>query len=175
VLSSKFLRYINSPASGLRARVGSLKQAVALLGERELKKVASLIALASIGDDKPRELLVTAVVRGRFGEVLAPKLALSDRGADLFLMGLFSVIDALMDRPLPDVLNALPLADEIKQALMGRSSRFQSVHQLVMAYERGDWNEVVRLSQALQLGDTDLQSCYVAAVDWAHRAVRQAL
>jgi EAL and modified HD-GYP domain-containing signal transduction protein len=144
-----------------------------LLGESEVKKIASLIALATMGNDKPGELLVTAVVRGRFGEVLAPKLALADRGADLFLMGLFSVIDALMDRPLPELLNAVALADDIKQALTGHSGRFHSVHQLVTAYERGDWNGVARLSQALRLDETDLQSCYLASVEWAHRTVQQ--
>ncbi|HET8759518.1 MAG TPA: HDOD domain-containing protein [Nitrospiria bacterium] len=174
-LSYKLLRYINSAAFAFRSQIGSLKQAMVLLGEREVKKFASLIALADMGHDKPGELLVTAVVRGRFGEVLAPKLAMGDRGPDLFLTGLFSVIDALMDRALPDLLDSLPLEDEIKQALMGRNSRFQFVHQLIMAYERGDWKEVARLSQAAHLGDTDLQSCYLAAVDWAQQTVRQAL
>ncbi len=173
--SYKLLRYINSAAFACGSQIGSLKQAMAVLGEGEVKKIASLIALANMGHDKPGELLVTAVVRGRFGEVLAPKLALADRSADLFLMGLFSVIDALMDRPLPDLLNSVPLADEIKQALLGHTSRFHSVHQLITAYERGDWNEVARVSQALRLGETDLQSCYVSAVDWAHQTVRQAL
>jgi EAL and modified HD-GYP domain-containing signal transduction protein len=174
-LSNKLLRYINSAAFGFRSQIGSLKQAMVLLGESDVKKIASLIALATMGNDKPGELLVTAVVRGRFGEVLAPKLGLADRGADLFLMGLFSVIDALMDRPLPDVLNAVGLADEIKQALMSHGGRFHSVYQLVTAYERGDWNEVARVSQALHLDETDLQSCYLASVDWAHRTVRQGL
>lgn len=174
-LSNTLLRYLNASSVAARSRIGSLKQAMALLGEREVKKFASLIALANLEHDKPGELLVTAVVRGRFGEILAPKLGLSEFGPELFLMGLFSVIDALMDRPLPDLLNTLPLADEIKQALMGHRSRFHSVHQLVTAYERGDWQEVALLSQALHLGETDLQSCYVSAVDWAHHTLRQVL
>ncbi|MFZ5877162.1 MAG: EAL and HDOD domain-containing protein [Nitrospirota bacterium] len=173
--SRRLLRYLNSKAFAPRSRIGSFQQAAALLGEREVRKFASLIALAGIGRDKPGELLVTAAVRGRFGESLAPKLGLGDRGADLFLMGLFSVSDALMDRPLSDVFDAVPLGDDVKQALMGRPGRFPTIHQLVMTYERGDWSEVGRLSAELRLDETDLQACYVASVDWAHRTVRQGL
>jgi EAL and modified HD-GYP domain-containing signal transduction protein len=173
--SNTLLRCINSAALAPVPPIGSLKHAMASLGEDQVKKYASLVALASMGKDKPRELLVTAVVRGCFGESLAPKLGLADRSVDLFLLGLFSVIDALMDRPLPDLLDAVPLADEIKQALVGRHGRFHSVHQLVLAYERGDWNEVSRLSPELNLGEPDLQSSYVASLEWAHRLIRQGL
>jgi EAL and modified HD-GYP domain-containing signal transduction protein len=174
-LADRLLRFLNSEGFAPRSRIDSIKQAVAQLGDREVRKFAALIALANIGTDKPGELLVTAAVRGHFGERLAPKLGLADRGADLFEMGLFSVIDALMDRPLPYLLDAISPADDVKQALTGRGGRFHAVHELVTAYERGDWTEVGRLNQSLQLDETDLQACYVASVDWAHRAVRQGL
>jgi EAL and modified HD-GYP domain-containing signal transduction protein len=172
-LADRLLRYLNSEAVAPHSRLDSIEQAVALLGEREVKKSASLIVLASIGTDKPGELLVTAAVRGRFGETLASKVGLADRGTDLFAMGLFSVIDAVMDRPLPYLLDVISLGDDVNQALLGRSGRFHAVHQLVTAYERGDWTNVATLSQSLQLDETDLQTCYVASVDWAHRTVRQ--
>jgi EAL and modified HD-GYP domain-containing signal transduction protein len=174
-LADRLLRFLNSEAFALGSRIDSIKQAVAQLGEREVRKFASLIALANIGNDKPGELLVTAAVRGHFGERLAPKLGLADQGADLFVMGLFSVIDALMDRPLPYLLDAISPGDDVKQALTGCSGRFHTVHRLVTAYERGDWTDVATLNRSLQLDETDLQACYVASVDWAHRTVRQGL
>jgi EAL and modified HD-GYP domain-containing signal transduction protein len=174
-LSDRLLRCLSAEAFAPGSRFESLTQAVAALGEREVRKFASLIALADVGNDKPGELLVTAAVRGRFGESLAPKLGLADRGTDLFLMGLFSVSDALIDRPLSDVFDAVSLGDDVKQALMDRPGRFPTIHRLVMAYERGDWHGVARLSRELQLGETDLQSCYLASVEWAHRTVRQGL
>ena len=99
-LSFKLLRYINSAYFGLSNKVSSIMHAITLLGAREFKQWASLVVMASMGSDKPDELVIQALIRGRFCESLAPMLGMKQRAQELFLMGMFSVIDAILDRPL---------------------------------------------------------------------------
>ncbi|MBI4714628.1 MAG: HDOD domain-containing protein, partial [Nitrospirae bacterium] len=101
-LSYKLLRYVNSAFFGWRQEIRSIKHALALIGEKEVKKWTSLVALASMGDDKPSELIVGAIVRARFCEAMAHRAGMADRSQELFLMGMFSMLDALLDRPLRD-------------------------------------------------------------------------
>jgi EAL and modified HD-GYP domain-containing signal transduction protein len=118
-VSYKLLRYINSAFFGLRRKVESIRQALALLGERNIKKWISLIALSSMGEDKPMELAASSLIRAQFCESLAPKMGMRDREHDLFLMGLFSMIDAIIDRPMAEILDELSISEDIKVALSG--------------------------------------------------------
>ena len=99
-LSFRLLRYINSAFFGLRFEISSIGQALALLGVENLRRWATLTVLASI-DDKPPELTVTALVRAHFCELAGEQLA-GPRPGELFTLGLFSVIDALMDAPIDE-------------------------------------------------------------------------
>ena len=106
-LSVKLLRYLNSAWFGWRHEVDSIRHAVRLLGEHQIKKWASLVAMTGMGDDKPTELVVTSLVRARFCELLGPLIGMKHRQLELFLMGLLSLIDALMDRPLAEALEGM--------------------------------------------------------------------
>jgi EAL and modified HD-GYP domain-containing signal transduction protein len=103
-LSFKLLRYINSAFFGLRNKISSLKQALLLLGEREIRKWMTLVTLATLGEDKPEEVVTQSILRAKFCESLAPFAGLFRRSGDLFLMGMFSMIDAILDRPLSEIL-----------------------------------------------------------------------
>jgi len=113
-ISYKLLKYINSALFGLRPEVESIRQALALLGENNFKKWIFLIALAGMGEDKPVELVISSIIRAKFCEALSDKVGLSDQSQDLFLLGMFSMIDAIIDRPMPDILAELPISDDIK-------------------------------------------------------------
>ena len=126
-LSFKLLRYINSAYFGLGSKVSSIMHAIRLLGPREFKQWASLLVMASMGSDKPDELVIQALIRGRFCESLAPILGLKQRSQELFLLGMFSAIDAILDRPLEEILKDLPLTDDIKDALSGKPNRLRGV------------------------------------------------
>lgn len=165
-LSFKLLRYINSAAIGLRYPVTSLRQAMVLLGEQNLRRWATLALAASMLEDKPQELLVTGVVRGRFCELICQKLGMKVVGVDPFLVGLLSVLDALLDRPLPDLLEDLPVSTEIKDALLGRPTTLGLVYELVVNYEKADWEKVKELSGHLNLQEQELSSIYSQAVSW---------
>src|SRR6185312_33850 len=105
-LSYRLLRYMNSAFFGLRQRVDSVGRALALLGINNVRRWATMTILAGI-EDKPQELIVTALVRARLCELLGPAMG-QGNGDQLFTLGLFSVIDALMDAPMADVLSSIP-------------------------------------------------------------------
>ncbi|MGD1001187.1 MAG: HDOD domain-containing protein [Candidatus Brocadiia bacterium] len=169
-LSFKLLRYINSAYFGLSNKVSSIMHAITLLGAREFKQWASLVVMASMGSDKPDELVVQALIRGRFCESLAPMLGMKQRSQELFLLGMFSVIDAILDRPLEEILKDLPLSDEIKDALTGKPNRLRAVFDYVLAYEKGDWNHLTEMARALGLDESDIPAVYWHAVHWAQKS-----
>ena len=141
-LTYKLLRYINSAFFGLPQKIKSVKQALVLLGEKTIKNWISFVALASMAVDKPEELLVLTVVRARFCEMLAPYFNLADRKDDSFLMGLFSLIDAFLDRPLSQILAEIPIDDPIKLALLGEPSRLGEIYRYTLSYEKAAWGQV---------------------------------
>jgi EAL and modified HD-GYP domain-containing signal transduction protein len=169
-LSFKLLRYINSAYFGVRNKVSSIMHAMMLLGMREFKQWASLVVMASMGSDKPDELVVQALIRARFCESLAPMLGMAQRSQELFLLGMFSVIDAILDRPLAEILKDLPLSDEIKDALSGKPNRLRAVFDYTLAYEKADWDSVSEMSSALGLDESGIPAAYLAAVHWAQRS-----
>ena len=165
-LSYKLFRYINSAFFGLKNKVHSIKHAMALLGEKEVKKWLSFITLASIGEDKPEELAVQAIIRARFCESLAPHVGLPGRADGLFLMGMFSLLDAFLDRPLSDLLMEIPLDTDIKKALLGEENRFGELYQCVLAYERGEWGKLSEHGKKFKITEALLSQLYLGAVEW---------
>jgi c-di-GMP-related signal transduction protein len=164
-LTYKLLRYINSAFFGLPHKIKSVKQALVLLGEKTIKNWISFVALASMAVDKPEELLVLTIVRARFCEMLAPYFNLSDRKDDSFLMGLFSLIDAFLDRPLSQILAEIPIDDPIKLALLGEPSRLGEIYQYTLSYEKAAWGD---LQKPIITPDEDTTplSLYLEALKW---------
>jgi EAL and modified HD-GYP domain-containing signal transduction protein len=135
-LSFRMLRYVNSAFFGVRSEVRSIGHALALLGLDNARRWATLSVLASV-DDKPTELTLTALTRARFCELAGEELGLSG-GAELFTLGLFSVIDALMDTPMQDVVESLPLADDMRDALVHRRGPLGELLDAAAAREQGE-------------------------------------
>jgi EAL and modified HD-GYP domain-containing signal transduction protein len=95
------------------------------LGEAEVRKCLSFIVLSSIGTDKPLELIRITIIRARFCEYIASELGFKSDLSNLFLMGMFSMVNAFLDRPMDDILTDLPLASPVKTALMGKPNHFR--------------------------------------------------
>ncbi len=164
-LSYKLLRYINSAFFGLPTKIHSIKQALVLLGENNVKKWVSLLALAGMGEDKPDELVVSSLIRAHFFESLAGPLGLAHRSSDLFLLGLFSQIDAFLDKPMAEILEEIPLADDVKAALADdERTKLGQLPRLVQAYERGQWEELPILARNQGLDETKIPDLYVASI-----------
>ena len=160
-LSFRLLRYINSAFFGLRFEISSIGQALALLGLENLKRWATLTVLASV-DGKPPELTVTALVRARFCERAGRQLP-GPRPGELFTLGLFSVIDALMDAPIEDVLKLIPFPPDMYEALTARKNEKGALLKCVTALEAGEFD----VAQKLVPGAGDH---YVEALIWANEA-----
>jgi EAL and modified HD-GYP domain-containing signal transduction protein len=141
-LSYRLLRYINSAFFGLRREITSVRQALFMLGLENIRRWATLLALAGV-EDKPHELLVTALLRARMCELLAPTFG-EPEGEALFTVGLFSVIDALMDASMEEVLASLPFSDDVVQALLHHEGPKGRALHCVLACERGDVEEARR-------------------------------
>jgi EAL and modified HD-GYP domain-containing signal transduction protein len=172
-LSVKLLRYLNAASFGWRSQITSIQQALKMLGERPFRRWASLLLVAVTSADRPAELLSTCLVRARFCELLADAVGLAGRDLDLFLIGLLSLMDAVVGRPLPELLADIALPAELAEALVPseRSNRMRDVLGLVIAYERGSWQEVGQLCDALALKEPGvLPIHYQSALVWAAEA-----
>lgn len=170
-LTYKLLRYINSPYFGTRREIASIPQALGLLGESAVKKWTSVVALAGIASDQPLELAVTSLVRARFCEALAPEAGVEPRARDLFMLGLFSQLDALMGRPLPELLRELTIPNDVKHALLGGENRLRNVFECAVSYERARWPEMARSAERLDLAEPVVPPVYGEAVQWARETL----
>lgn len=166
-LSYKLLKLINSAAFALRNKVTSILQALSLLGLREIRSWVSLLSIASMADDKPAELVVASLIRAKLCEQLAQPCKMGDRQSDMFLMGLFSLLDVIMSRPIDEILQEITVEDDVVAALTGEPGILRSVLDLVIATEKGNWDEVTSLAAELQIEEQFLSEAYLDAVKWA--------
>jgi c-di-GMP-related signal transduction protein len=163
-LSFRFLRRVNSAAFGFRQTTDSLRHALVLLGEREIRMCATVWSLASLAKNTPSEIVVSSTLRGRLCETLAG--ALLGVTGELFLVGAFSMLDVILERPMEEIVEELPVSPDVRDALRGRPNTLRTVLDLVVAYERGDWDRSASLAGALGIDPDDLPSRYVKALEW---------
>lgn len=167
-LSYKLLKLINSAAFALRHKVTNILQALSLLGIREIRSWISLLSISSMADDKPAELVVSSLVRAKFCEQLAEPCGLVGRKSDMFLMGLFSLLDVIMSRPIDEILQEITIEEDILEALTGESGTMRSVLELIFAIEKGEWEKVSELAESLAIDEQPLNEAYMDAIKWAH-------
>ena len=166
-LCYRLLRYLNSPVFGLGNEICSVRHALALLGEREVRRWIRLVATLTAGQDKPGELVTAALIRARFCELLSARAG--HCGADLFLMGLLSLMDVILEVPMATILEHLALDQDMKSVLLGAPSPLQPFYQLMLAQESGAWSEAAALSAQLHLGEKDSAASFWEAVEWARQ------
>src|SRR5208283_877133 len=161
----RLLRYLNSAVFGLKSEIHSVRHALSMLGERQVRRWVRLVAAVGAGQEKTSDLVLTALVRGRFGELLQPRVKHGE--SDLFLLGLLSLIDAMLEMPMADVLERVPLDRETKAVLLGQPSLLRPVYQLVLAHESGEWEAVSHLCASLSLDPEQVAGFYWRAQEWA--------
>jgi c-di-GMP-related signal transduction protein len=159
----KLLRYLNSPLLGLRGEVHGVREAITLLGEKEFRRWISILAIVAMAGDKPPELIRTALTRGFFCEAMAHPAGISPQSSDLFLLGLLSVTDAILDRPIQEILTGLPISPDVRTALCGGASRFRDIYDILLAYERADWPALTATAARLGAVESLIPDCYAAA------------
>ncbi len=162
-LSYKVLRYVNTAHAGLPNRVDSIDRAACLVGIDRIRTWATLIIMAS-DQTKAHEILVVALVRAKMCERLGHRLG-STTPEKFFTMGLLSVMDALYELPMSDILEKLPLPEDTMEALINGTGDMGLVLSCVKAYEDGEWMEL----KHLQLDPSIIRDYYLEAIDWANR------
>lgn len=165
-LAYKLLRLINSGVFPIQSQISSLKQALVYLGHERLKKFVSLIVTAHTAGKKPSELMQMCVVRARFCELVAKKVAKQQVG-EAFLTGLFSLLDAILDQPMSLLVEKLPFPDDIKAALLEEKNTLYYIVNIVKNYETGSWWALEQAVLLLNIDSKELPAIYQQAVDWA--------
>ena len=171
-ISYKLFKYINSTFFARASKVASVNQALVYLGEQEVRRFVTLIAMSRLAEGKPNELIRAASIRGRFCELLGIETGDTIPPEELFTLGMFSLIDAVIDRPMDMILSELPLSDPIKRALTDTIGRHAGYIELVRSYETGKWDRVARLAQALKLDNRALPALYLEACRWSDISAR---
>jgi len=163
----RLLRYLNSPLFGRRHEVRSVKHALTLMGEQDFRRWISIFALLALSSDKPPELVRTALVRAYFCEGFSGAARMPENSADLFFMGLLSVCDALLDKPMREILASLPVAEDVKTALCGGENRMRDVYEAVLVWERGEWPRLPQLVERLGCDEQNVPDTYRMALEKA--------
>jgi EAL and modified HD-GYP domain-containing signal transduction protein len=161
----RLLRYLNSALFSFGSEIRSIRHALSILGEREIRRWVRLVAIIGAGEQKAGELVRTTLVRARFCELLSPKV--QHGGSDLFLMGLMSLMDAILEIPMPEVLAKVPIEKAIKAVILGQSSHLRTIYRLMLAQESGEWEAVDELAKLLHLGRDEIAASYWQAMQWA--------
>ncbi|MGB2626873.1 MAG: EAL domain-containing protein [Candidatus Acidiferrum sp.] len=160
----RFLRYLNSPVLGLRLEVTNVRCAITLLGEVEFRRWSAIFALVSMMNGNSPELIRTALIRAYFCEEFSSHAGLGEKSFTLFLMGLLSISDALLDRPIGEVLDSLCVSQELKTALCGGRNRLNDVYQLLLAMEQADWPELSDCAARLGCPEETVPESYQQAI-----------
>jgi len=166
-ISYKLLRYINSVYFRTISNISSIKQAIVLLGEKGIRRFVSLIAMAKLASDKPDELIRTSIIRAKFCELIGKKSRAPVNHSELFTLGLFSLIDAILDDTMESLMEKLPLSEDIKGALVHKSGKLKDYLDLTVAYETGDWEGVSKSATSLNLDEGGLPDSFMEALTWA--------
>jgi EAL and modified HD-GYP domain-containing signal transduction protein len=161
-LTYKLLSYINSAMYSLTRKITSIGHAVMLVGLHKIKAWASLIVLASV-DDKSRDLVMTGAIRARMCEHLANALGLP-KPERSFLVGLLSVLDALLDQPIAEVVQSLPLETDIVEAVVNYEGSLGNILKCALEYEKRNWSEA---QAAVNLNEETIREAYQKSLAWS--------
>ena len=165
----RLLRYLNSPIFGLKLEVKSVRHAMAILGERELRRWIRLVVTVGAAEQGCSELVLMGMTRARFCELLSAKVK---SNTDLFLMGLLSVMDAILEIDMATLLEKLPVDHDIKTALLGQAGGLRPLYQLMLAQESGEWEQAAALTKQLRLRDETVGNAWWEAMTWAQEVTK---
>ncbi|EHI9242084.1 EAL domain-containing protein [Vibrio vulnificus] len=171
-LSYKLMTYVNSGYT-LTAKIKSFRQALIYLGEEKLRRFISLVAVASVHEDKPDSLYSLAVQRARACELLLGHTSTKYDPGQAFLTGLFSLLDSLLDQPLGDIIEDIPVDEEIKLALSERSGQLGTILSTITAYEQANWELASQHQQQLGISEHQLCMAYSKATEWTQELLSQ--
>jgi EAL and modified HD-GYP domain-containing signal transduction protein len=167
-LSYKLLRYINSAFFRRAREINTIKHAIVLLGLKETRKFISMIATGALAAGKPNELIRTSIIRAKICESIGAHFVPAAEASEMFLMGLFSLMDAILDCPMAAAIENLPLSATVCQALLKAHGPAGDLLRLVRSYESGQWEDCQTICDQCRFDAATLPAHYRQSVGWAH-------
>ena len=146
--------------------ITSIRHAAAMLGEKELRKWLITAVAGQLYTDKPNELTRMSLLRAKFAENLAPVFSMAIQSSELFLMGLFSVLDVILDMPMKDALETIRVSKNISDALVYHKGIFAFPLEFILQYENANWQEVSRLMIVHNIEMQPVYDAYLNALRW---------
>ena len=158
------LKMVNRMA--VNSEITSIRHAAAMLGQRELKKWINTAVANKLYADKPNEITRLSLLRAKFAENLASSFGLAAQGSELFLMGLFSVLDLILSKPMEEALEMVKVSKEIREALVEGTGKFAPVMEFVKQYEYANWQEISRLMIVKEIDMYQVNKAYLTSLTW---------
>ena len=165
-MTISLLELINSPYIGLRQEIKSISQAMALLGQKEVRKWVLTVLVRLLAEDKPGELVRLSLFRAKFSENLAKPFGFASLSSTFFLVGLFSVLDVVLGLPMEEALDQVKVSGDVREALLNRTGKMSTIYNLVFAYECADWATVCNLIEQNNVQNADVLEAYLEASRW---------
>lgn len=166
-LTYLLLRFINNPMFNKRHKISSLRHALTYMGEVEVKKFIALLALANLSEGQPSELMHMSLVRAKFCELMSLALNEKENPPTGFLTGLLSMLDAIMEQQMSELMEKIPIADEVRAALCGQQNLLRDCLVLVQWFEQGNWAGVKKMSIKHGIRQQLLHAFYNEAIKWS--------
>ncbi|MGC2620294.1 MAG: HDOD domain-containing protein [Acidobacteriaceae bacterium] len=169
-LCYRVLRLANSALQGHAGVITSVREALLLVGDDAVRRMVTVALAGVLSGHRPAPLVSMALARARFCELLAPAMAQAPQ--ELYLLGMLSLLDALLETPMPRILKTLPLSSEMKAALLGDPSPLRVALELVRSLESCDWQRCEDLRLSLNLSESTISAMYVDSLSWVARALQ---
>lgn len=164
-LMYKFMKFINSAKFGFKHQISDIKQAVSLVGQRQLKKWLLLVSFVELGKKISSEYTNTVIIRARFCELIM-EVKHKDKKSEAFIVGVFSEIASIINGDINDVIGDLPIKIEIKDALIGKENLLYKILNLALAYEKMDVKKINILCHELDIDNESLGKLYLESIKW---------
>lgn len=158
------LQMVNHMA--INSEITSIRHAAAMLGQKELKRWVSTAVVKQLCSDKPNEITRLSLLRAKFAENLAPVFDMAFQSSELFLMGLFSVLDIILEKPMAEALELVKVSQEIRDALISDKGSFAKILNFMLQYETAEWPEVSRLMIIHDISMPDVYDAYIKSLKW---------
>lgn len=163
-LTISLLKMVNKMA--MNSDITSIRHAAAMLGQRELKKWINTAVVNELYSDKPNEITRLSLLRAKFAENLASAFELAIKKEELFLMGLFSVLDVILEMPMEKALELVTVSKDIREALLHEKGPLAKVYQFMLPYEAANWSEVSRQMIVNNIDEDVIYKAYTDCLAW---------
>lgn len=157
----------------LYSDITSIRHAAAMLGQKELKRWINTAVTKELCSDKPSEITRLVMIRAKFAENLAESFEMAMMGQELFIMGLFSALDIMLDKPMAEALNMVQVSKNVRDALLGNQGDFAEVLNFIRKYEVADWTEISRILVLKNMDMDKVYEAYLNSLKWYRDLIPQ--